>query len=98
MELALAAGFSIQNVLKNGNSSPLASPVLIGKPARRKAVQLALGDGPEITRAEKDADLVVIVGLVDRRMKAKAGKAEIDTGTRRRQVAERKKLGLIGNF
>ena len=29
MELALADGFSIQNVLNDGNSSPLASPVLI---------------------------------------------------------------------
>ena len=69
-----------------------------GEPPRRQAVQLSLGHGAEIARAEKDADLVVIVGLVDRRMKAKAGKAEVHRGARRRQVAERKQLGLIDNF
>lgn len=32
------------------------------KPARRKTIQLALGDSPEVARAEKDANLVIIVG------------------------------------
>src|SRR5436190_3519729 len=58
------------------------------KPTRRKTVQLALGDGSEIARAEKDTNLVIIVGLIDRRMKPKAGKAEIDTCTWWRQFAE----------
>src|SRR3982751_1082791 len=38
---------------------------------RRQAVQLSLGYRAKITCAEKNADLVVIVGLVDRRMQAK---------------------------
>ena len=98
MELAPAAGFSIQNVLKNGNSSPFASPVLMARPARRQAVELSLGHRAEIARAEKHADLVVIVGLVDRRVKAETGKAEIYRGSRRRQVAERKQFGLVDDL
>src|SRR5882672_4623452 len=58
------------------------------KSARRKTIQLPLGDSPKIARAEKDANLVIIVGLVDWCMEPKAGKAEIDTWAWRRQVPE----------
>ena len=44
---------------------------------RRQAIDLAFGDGAEIARAEKHADFVIIVGPVDRRVNAKAGKAQI---------------------
>ena len=55
---------------------------------RRQAIEFALGDGAEIARAEKDTDLVIIVGLVDRRMKPKAGKA---------QIHRRAAVGLLPN-
>ena len=47
------------------------------KPARRQSVGQALGNGAEIARAEKHADLVEIVRPVDRPMDAEAREAEI---------------------
>src|SRR5256885_4885447 len=56
--------------------------------ARRKSVELALGHGAEIARTEKHAYLVIIVGLVDRRMQPEAGKAEVYRRAGRCDVAE----------
>ena len=44
---------------------------------RRQSVDFSLCDRAEIAGAEKDADLVVIVGLVDRRVQPKAGETQI---------------------
>ena len=49
---------------------------------------MALGYCAEIACTEKDADLVIIIGLVDRRMQPEAGKAEIHRRAGRREVAE----------
>ena len=62
MELALAPGFSIQNALERREFFALGFAGVDRKPARRKTIQLALGDSPEVARAEKDANLVIIVG------------------------------------
>jgi hypothetical protein len=59
---------------------------------------LSLGHGAEIARAEKHADLVIIVGFVDRRMQSKARKAEVYGRAWRRRIPERKQLGLVGDF
>src|SRR6267154_3876207 len=76
----------------------LGLPGVDRKTSGRKTVQFALGDSPEIARTEKNTNLVVIVGLVDRSVKPKAGKAEIGACAWRRQIAEREKFRLVGNF
>jgi hypothetical protein len=60
------------------------------KPARREAILRAFCDSPEIARAKKNANFVVIVRLVNRGVKTKAPKTEIDARFRRRRVAKRK--------
>ena len=47
------------------------------KSAGREPIGEVLGHGPEIARTKKDADLVEIVGAVDRAVNAKAREAEI---------------------
>ncbi|MGY3149706.1 hypothetical protein ACVWYQ_006705 [Bradyrhizobium sp. USDA 3397] len=51
-------------------------------------VRLPLGHGAEIARAQEDADLVVIVGTVHRRMDAEARESEIAVLERRDLLAE----------
>src|ERR1700738_4134434 len=67
------------------------------KSARRQAVDFALRYSPEVACAQKDANLVVVIRLVDGGMEPKAGGAQIGTGLRRRGAAKRKKLRLISN-
>ena len=57
-----------------------------------KPVRLPFGDGSEVARAEEDADLVVIVRTVDRRVDTEAGKAEVGLVERRDLLAEGKVL------
>ena len=63
-----------------------------------KAVRFSLGDGAEIARAEKDADFIMIVGLVDRSVQAKAREAEVGVRVRRRRVAKGEVFRVIGDL
>src|SRR5215472_12163314 len=74
--------------LEEGKFLPLRIRRIDREAARRKAVDLALGDSAKIGCAEKHAHLVVIVGSVHRRMQPKAGKAEIRIRWRRLDLAE----------
>src|SRR5205823_303135 len=65
------------------------------QPPGRKTVPLSLGDRAEIAGAKKDADFVVVVGLVDGGMDTKTGKPQIGVGLRRRRVAKGKLLRLV---
>src|SRR3546814_1904227 len=57
--------------------------------ARRKPVVQALGHRAEIARAEEAAQLVEMVGAIDRRVQAEAGEADVANGRHRlRRVVE----------
>ena len=83
-ELTPGCGRSSQKARKRREFLALRVAGADREPARGKAVDLALGDGAEIARAEKDADLVEVVRPVDRRVHAEAGEAEIVADAQRR--------------
>ena len=68
------------------------------EPPRRQSVNLALRNGAEVARAQKNAHLVVIVGSIDRRVNPETGESQIGVGRRRRVAAEGKNVGTIRNF
>src|SRR5258708_28052686 len=73
-------------------------PCIDRKPASRKAIDFAFGNSPEVACAQKDANLVVVVGPVHRGVEPKAGEAQIGTGLRRKGASKRKKFRLIRNL
>ncbi|MGY3366286.1 hypothetical protein ACVWZL_003411 [Bradyrhizobium sp. GM2.4] len=63
--------------LEEGKFLPLALAGIDRQTARGQAIRLAFGNGTEVAGAEKRANLVVIVGAIDRGVNAKPGKPEI---------------------
>ena len=68
---------------------------LDGEAAGREAVALALGDRAEVAGAEEGANLVEIVGAVERVMEAEAGETEIGVGRGRGELVEGEQAGVI---
>ncbi len=83
--------------LEQGEFLPLGLAGVDCESPRRQSVDFSFCDGAEIAGAQKNANLVVIVGSVDRRVNPKSCETQIYLRARWRGAAEGKVVRTVGN-